>query len=405
MIALLLACTSGGAVLDAVIDTGKDESAPPDTDSATPTDDTDVEQIPGVGHPSDILFMDDELPSFDVLLSDEAFNSLIASPYEWVEGGVIFQGETYAPIGIRCKGENSFMPITEKCSLKLSFDRIDEQLRFYKLEGITLNNMNNDASMMHERLAYRHFREAGLPAYRSNHALVSINGEHVGLYALLEDANKDFLKRWYDTPDGPMYEVWDVDFYDHYISSFQLEVGDDDRTQLQGVADAMELDDADDAYAAAAEHLDWDQFADWWAAEITVGQYDSYPYANPGDDCHVFVNQDNGSRLEWIPHGMDETYYYPEGVNVFSAANGIVAKTCIQVDECKDKVVERLNWHLDLADEIETADYFDYVEDQVNPHVKDDDNKPYSNDYVWYYQDLMRDFITGRRNDLSRWTD
>ena len=404
----LLACTGGSVVLDGPIDTA-DSSSVVDSEPAETGDSSVVEEVPGVGHPSDILFQDDELPEFDVLLSEEAFASLASSPYEWVEGGVIFQGETYEPIGVRCKGENSFLPITQKCSLKLSFDKFDEELRFYKLEELTLNNMANDYSMMHERVSYRQFRENGLPAPRANHALVSINGEHVGLYTVLETVNRDFAKRWYDNTEGPMFEVWDVDFRDDYVDSFQLEFGEDDRTQLQGVADAME-NNAEDAYTMGAEYMDWDQFAKWWANEIVVGQFDSYPYASPGDDCHVFVNQENlgpagGPRLEWIPHGMDETYYYDEGVNVLSQINGVVAKRCVDVDACRDKVVEEMNLGLDLADEIETVAYHDFVAEQIEEHVRNDPNKPYSNDYVWYYQDHMRSFISGRRDDLDRWLD
>lgn len=403
----MLACTSGSVSLDAAVDTSVDDST---VDSEAPDDtDGEVEQIPGVGSDSDVLFQDDVIPEFDVLLSNEAFNSLKSDPYTWVEGGFIYEGTTYEPVGVRCKGENSFLPITQKCSLKIAFDKYEDETRFFKLEELTLNNLSNDYSMMHERVSYRQFREAGLPAPRANHALVSINGELVGLYTVLETVNKDFIKRWYDNPTGPMFEVWDVDFTDGYVDSFQLEFGEDDRTQIQGVADALE-DTGEDAYIAAAEHLDWDQFAKWWANEIVVGQYDSYPYANPGDDCHVFVNQDNlgesgGPRLEWVPHGMDETYYYPTGVNVFSQVNGVVAKRCNSVAECQDNVKAEVFLGLDVQDEIETLEYFDMVQAQIEDHVRSDTNKNYSNDYVWYYQDEMRDFIEDRRDDLDRYLD
>ncbi|HJN74846.1 MAG TPA: CotH kinase family protein [Myxococcota bacterium] len=405
MTLLLLACTGGSLVVDGPV---TDDSAI--GDSSRPVDTShDIEEVPGVGELSDVLFNDEVLPEFDVLLSDEAFSSLASDPYNWVEGGIVFDGVTYEGIGVRVKGENSYLPISQKASLKLKFDKYDPDMRFLKLEELTLNNMSNDYSMMHERLSYRQFRESGLPAPRANHALVSINGEHVGLYTVLETVDRDFIKRWYDNTEGPMFEVWDVDFKDYYIDSFQLEFGEDDRTQLQGVADTLE-DSGDDAYEAAAEYLDWEQFTKWWANGIIVGQYDGYPYADPGDDCHVFVNQDNlgpagGPRLEWIPHGMDETYYYPTGVAVLTQVNGIVAKRCTNVAQCQDMVVEQMNVGLDRQDEIGTLEYFDMVEAQIKDHVTADTNKNYTDEYVWYYQDAMRSFIASRRSDLSRWTD
>ena len=136
----------------------------------------------------------------------------------------------------------------------------------------------------------------------------------------VENVDRKMAKQWFDdTSEGIMFEVWDVDFYDQYIPYFQLEFGEDDRSSLQGTADALE-GTGSAALSAASEHMDLAQFRRFYAVEAVIGQFDSYPYSNPGDDAHVYFNPEVG-LLQWLPHGVDETFYYPDhnvtSVNVF----------------------------------------------------------------------------------------
>ena len=54
--------------------------------------------------------------------------------------------------------------------------------RFLGLKKLTLNNMVQDASMVHEGLAYRAFRAVGVPAPRTGYAFVRLNGSAYGVY-------------------------------------------------------------------------------------------------------------------------------------------------------------------------------------------------------------------------------
>ncbi len=185
-----------------------------------------IEDVPG--HPdnwyNETLWDDLILPVFHVQISAEAFASLMMNPYEWVEGSFSYEDVTYEPVGVRCKGENSFLPINQKCSLKIDFNRFAD-MDFMGLEGLTLNNMSNDTTMMHERLAYRMYRDAGIPASRASHAQVHLNGGTAALYALVEDVDSDMIRQWHD-PEGSMFEVWDVDFTPSYVLDDNPDNGD-----------------------------------------------------------------------------------------------------------------------------------------------------------------------------------
>ncbi len=412
LVAALTACRPPG-VIGTPLDSG-DTGPITDTDTEDPRDTAGPDTIPDAPEPADAIFSGEELPVFTIAITRENADTLQAEyaggDHEWVEATFTYEDQEYGPVGLRLKGENSFESFREKPSLKVDFNRYDPDLRFLQLNGITLNNMDNDYSMMHERVAYRVYREAGVPAYRANHALVyvheTVDDEVVserfyGLYALLENANKDMLSRWFESDEGSLFEIWDVDFYDGYVpcpnlygtaGCFQLETGDDLRTNIQGVADAMELSGAS-AIEAAEDHLHLDDFLAYWAVGGLVAQFDAYPYTSPGDDCHVYDDPTSGA-LWFIPHGMDEAFYYPD--SDFSSVNGIIAARCKSSALCYQSWKDRVWQAHDEAVEWGWLDYFDEVLAQIEPWVEQDTNKPYGNDYVSYYQSSMRVFIADR---------
>ena len=66
--------------------------------------------------------------------------------------------------------------------------------------------MRYDPMKVSEELVYRMWREANLPASRTGYAEVTIDGTDYGLYSLVEVPDDPLLERWYDDPDGNLYE-------------------------------------------------------------------------------------------------------------------------------------------------------------------------------------------------------
>lgn len=408
---LLLACKPGAlqfgdSLLTQDSPTDSREDSPVDSptdslvDSAVDSEDS-VGHVPGATDPTEALFALDEIPTFDIELSAEALKSLESDPYTYVEGALVYGDDRYEPVGVRLKGENSFMPISQKAAFKVKMNKYVEGGNFMGLEELTFNNLASDPTFMHEYMGYRHFRELGIPAARSGFAQLMLNGEPYSFMTFVETVDKKFLKRWFSNPDGNLFEVWDVDFRDEYIPYFELEEGEEDRSMLQGLADALELS-GEESYEAASEFLNWERFIDFWAAEMVVGQFDSYPYSNPGDDCHVYSDPDDGGRLMFIPHGMDETYWDP--TRDILGINGRVGKRCLQVDACKEALIVRLVEQLEEADKIDSVGAYDAAVALVADYVAADKRKPYDASTVAYYQRAMHDFIDDRARTLARWT-
>jgi spore coat protein CotH len=388
------------AEADADTDTDTDVDVDTDTDGILDTDD-EIEDLEGVVSDSDALFQDDVIPVFYLELTSENYDSLASDPYEYTPVTMIFEGVTYGPVGLRTKGENSWRPFRQKSSLKIDINRYDDGPdRFMGMKGLTFQGMNEDYSMMHERVAYKMYREAGVPAARANHALIYVNDELYGLFTLIDTIDDIFLARWYADPTGPMWEQHDGDYTDDYVQNdiyFQHEEGEDDRTALQAVADALEVGGAD-AVAEAGEHLDWDQFHNYWASGGIVMNFDAYPFRFAGDDCHVYVDQATG-KINYIPHGADETFYYNE--NFESRANGHLSARCREVPECRDAFANKVYDVLEIAEDIDIAAYAQAVATQIEPWAQADPNRNYNMDYVYYYQDDMISMLENRRASVD----
>jgi spore coat protein CotH len=122
--------------------------------------------------------------------------------YPVVHATVEFQGKTYNDVAVRYKGNSSFMMARNslKKSLKLEFGKFVEGQSFFGLSTVNLNNNAGDPSGSRETLAYELFAASGVPACRTTLLRVelSVPGEFdhqlLGLYTLVEEVNKKFLK-------------------------------------------------------------------------------------------------------------------------------------------------------------------------------------------------------------------
>ncbi len=164
--------------------------------------------------------------TYSLIIPDESLAFLNSDPAaeEYVEGMLVFEGDTISPVGIRYKGSigafsnclsgnNPFEPSGEKVCTKLSmkvkvnWDGSDQ--KFFGLKKLQFHSQNLDPSQLHERLGYWLFREMGVAAPRSVHARLLINGEYSGLYALTEQIDGRLTRQNFENGEGNLYkEIW-----------------------------------------------------------------------------------------------------------------------------------------------------------------------------------------------------
>src|SRR5436305_1956419 len=116
-------------------------------------------------------------------------------------------GSVYTNVAIHLKGSFSFQPIDSKPSLTLNFIKFASGQSFHALTKIHLNNSIQDESYLCEQLARELFASVGVPSPRAGHALVKLNNRDLGLYVVIEGANKQFVKRAFpNATKGNLYD-------------------------------------------------------------------------------------------------------------------------------------------------------------------------------------------------------
>lgn len=159
------------------------------------------------------LLIETDLPNwFDTLEND--FNLNFTKPELYPEiyrkCNVIFDGNVLIDCGFREKGNssNSLSNFGKKKPLKISFNEFTNQT-LDGLKKLNLNNFTNDPSLLHDVISLKLFRDAGVPASRTSYTKVWVNGEYIGLYLVIENVDKTFLKFKYGSTqnDGNLFKT------------------------------------------------------------------------------------------------------------------------------------------------------------------------------------------------------
>ncbi|HND55311.1 MAG TPA: CotH kinase family protein, partial [Pirellulaceae bacterium] len=130
--------------------------------------------------------------------------------FKYVHAALEIDGKSYADVGVRYKGNGTYLMSmrSAKRSLKIDFDRFDEKQSFRGAKKLNLNGGPMDPTKAREVLAYWLFSKAGLPAPRTALAEVTLNvpgkfdGEFLGVYTVVEQVDKKFLKRHFGDASG-----------------------------------------------------------------------------------------------------------------------------------------------------------------------------------------------------------
>ena len=266
------------------------------------------------GDPSDELFDPARVPRFDIEITPAAVAELEAAgarrDYKrFVRARLRYGAEVLDDIGLRIKGESSRTRFDQKPALKLKFDEFVPGQGLRGLRRLTLNNMFEDPSAIAERLSYHLFRLAGLPAPRANSAVLYVNGQYYGLYVNVESIDKAFLRRWFASDAGNLYEEGQQDFLPGKETSFELETNElaNDRSDLRALIAALGAARPDTLLADLAPALDVEHFLKFTAVEGLVNQWDMYGYTRfYPNNFHLY--SDPQRKFVFLPWGLDMTW-------------------------------------------------------------------------------------------------
>ena len=360
--------------------------------------------------PEPEFFDEAVIHTVEITLSDDAVSALRSDPYEYAEGSVVVDGNSFDRVGVRLRGKiGSFRTLRGKPKFKLDFDRFDEEQRLGDYKALALNNEVVDCGYTREPIGFTFLRDAGLPAPRTAYTRVTVNGADYGLYVAVEYPDDQFLEARYDAPDGNLYDGKYVyysstggyaliDFTTSEQGNFQLEEGED-----VGLADVMAVTDAIGAAGTFAERmgpvLDLDAFHAHIAAEQWLGHIDGY--TTNTNNYRVYFDPSDG-KAHLLATDLDYAFLEASGWGMsWAAPSGALVAACWADAECAARHAEVV---AELVARVDTdallAKHDAYVA-LIAADAESDPRRECAAGDVSYIQAYVRSWVTGASSNLG----
>ncbi|MBI3860290.1 MAG: CotH kinase family protein [Planctomycetia bacterium] len=253
--------------------------------------------------------------------------------FPWVKGDLTFDGETFKDVGIRYKGNYTYMATAEALKKSMKFD-LNRYVERQKLDGLTMLNFNcsvSDGTRSREAMSFAFFRDAGVPAPRTSFAELTLtvpgkyDNELVGVYTLVEQVNRGFLKRHFKDGNGMLLKPEGLQSgpihlgtdWKAYEDRYRPENSptDDEKNRLMDFTKLINAG-TDEAFAGEiGSYLDIEAFLKFIAANTLLSNLDSYLgfghnyylYLVPATKKFVFIPWDlDLSLATWPAVGTPE---------------------------------------------------------------------------------------------------
>lgn len=269
------------------------------------------------------LFVETDLPNwFETLEQDFDLNMSDPEAYPEVYRSckVIWDNIVLTNCGFREKGNasNSLTNFGKKNPYKISFDEFTNQ-NLDGLKKINLNNFTNDPSLLHDAISFKLFRDAGIVASRTSYTKLWINGEYIGVYVVIENVDKTFLKLHYGSSqnDGNLYKTdrnahvtlnWlGSESSPYKAQKFKLTTNEstDDWSRLISFIDFLNNSYTEDFKQQLENNFDVHTYLKILAIEKCIKSWDSY-WGNSGNNYFLYEHPDG--KIRWIPWDENETF-------------------------------------------------------------------------------------------------
>lgn len=248
--------------------------------------------------------------------------------FNYVHADLEFGTNLFKDVGIRYKGNGTFLSSREglKRSFKIDLNQFVKGQKLAGMSQLNLHNSVRDPAGMNEAMAYRLFREAGVPAPRTAFArvYVTVPGKHerryFGLYNLVEDVGSSFAEEWYRVKKGAIFKP--------VTPSLFADLGDDWKAYNQTYDPKGTLSDqqkgrviemskfvsssADGEFAdKVGDYVDLENLARYMAMTAWLSDMDGI--LGPGQNYYLYLHPDT-HKFSFIPWDQDQAFgQFPRG--------------------------------------------------------------------------------------------
>jgi hypothetical protein len=242
--------------------------------------------------------------------------------FTYVRGAMQFEDTTLSNVAVRYKGNGTFLGSrnSDKKSLKIDLNKFVKGQKLGEVTSINLHNGVTDSSYMNEALAYKLYRDAGVPAPRTAYARVNVSngGEHkneyFGLYVMVENVDGEFTKEHFQTKGGALFKpvtpslFEDLgDDWEKYTQTFDPK----DKPSKEEIARVLEtckfVSKASDQDFAAklGDYIDIDAFARYMAVTVYLSDLDGI--LGPGQNFYLYLHPKT-KKFHFIAWDQDHSF-------------------------------------------------------------------------------------------------
>ncbi len=303
--------------------------------------------------PADWLYEPTTFTAIELELPQESIETLRKEPEEnYVEGFFSIAETNGTPdevgpysepikVGVRLKGSiGSLRTIDEKAAFKIKFGEFVEGQTFDGLEKMTLNNMVQDPSMIHETLAYQAFHDMGVYAPHTGFTYLKINGESYGLHLDIETQDQIALEKQFGPFEAPPQHLYEGEYGADVSASRweELEVQEGkkkkegDKADLEALLAAVEGSGSSFSERVAGK-ADLNEMTRMWLTEKYIGHWDGYSGQVGGlQPNNYYLYSDASGDFQMLPWGTDQTW--GSRLDFGGAANGVLFTDCLADSAC-----------------------------------------------------------------------
>ncbi len=274
----------------------------------------DVKRVKGKLYDLDVLrtiFIEFENDDWELELQ-EFHNSDVEVP-----ATLTVDGKQYPLCGIRFRGMSSYMMVRagSKRSFNVSIDLVDDKQRVKGYKTLNLLNCNGDATMM-STVLYSQLASQHMAVPKANLVRVVVNGENWGVYANVQQFNKEFLREHYSSAKGTRWKVvgsprggGGLDYRgsdrEQYGHPYLMKDGDDEALdKLIELCRIMDEVPANELKSALAGKIDIDELLWFLAYDNALCNSDGYWVR--ASDYSIFL--DKKDMFHILPHDMNEAF-------------------------------------------------------------------------------------------------
>jgi spore coat protein CotH len=317
--------------------------------------------------------------------------------------------ETSTPlkIEVKLKGHfnSSYRPLSEKAAFKLKFAKTE---RYLGLKKMTLNNMVEDPSMIHETLAYSLYRAAGVPASHTGYAYLRVNGEDYGVYLNIETLDDLAMEKRFDGPfEEPPQHLYEGESGHDVVpgEAFEFEVDEGEeaeRSDLEALIAAVNSEAGPEWLPNVTTVADLREMTRMWAVDKYAGFWDGYAgQEGTSQPNNYYLFSDPLGVFQMFPWGTDETW---ERHLPFDGPAGVMFNRCLADPGCAAMYREALLEVRQAAAGLDLDSLAAQTATRLQPWQQmEGSRREYSADEIAEGVAQTRAFIAGRRGELAAW--